>query len=126
MTDRRPSSTKVRRECFEINKYQCPLSKRWLMTCHLCGGVIDVIKDGPDSWEAEHTVPFATGGTEVLPAHVDCHKVKTARDVKEIAKGKRSSAKHFGIERKRSKLRKPAGMKFDWSAGRYVKVSADD
>lgn len=126
MTDRRPSSTKVRRECFDENKYQCPLSKRWKMTCHICQGPIDVIKDGPDSWEAEHVIPFANGGGKVLPAHTDCHRTKTSKDVREIAKGKRASGKHFGIDRKRSKFRKPAGAKFDWSQGRYVMAGDDE
>ena len=129
----RPSSTRLRRQTFDAYKYQCPLSKRWLMDCYLCGFPIDVVKDGPDSWEAEHVKrrALADGNAEMLaeidsvenvkPAHAECHKPKTAIDVRDNAKGKRVSGKHFNVERRRKKPWKPSGMKYNWRNGRYEK-----
>lgn len=127
MTDR-PSSTKLRRQCFDANKYQDALTGRIMLTCHLCGLPIDPVRE---DWEAEHVVRRAASNDDSVanlkPAHVSCHAVKTAQDVRENAKGKRASAKHFGIERKRSSFRKkPAGAKFDWSQGRYVMAGDDE
>lgn len=107
MSERRPSSTKIRRACFDANKFICPLSKRVLMTCHLCGGVIDLVKDGPNSWEAEHVLRRSLGRGDdddienIKPAHVSCHKDKTAEDVSENAKGKRVESNHFGFKKQR-------------------------
>ncbi len=135
MTDRRPSSTKFRRECFDRNKWQDPITGRIMLTCYICKLPLDPVRE---EWEAEHVKRRSLGHgnpellaeldkpENILPAHAECHSPKTAQDVRENAKGKRSSAKHFGIERKRSKLRKPAGMKFDWNQGRYVRVGNEE
>lgn len=93
MTDKRPSSTKLRREVFDANK-KTDETGRIYMDCHICGGRIS---PGAQRWDAEHVVPWANGGKTVLPAHESCHAVKTARDVSEIAKGKRVSERHWGI-----------------------------
>lgn len=132
--DKRPSSTKLRRQCVETNRYQCPHSKRWLMDCHLCGLPIDLaLSTGANSqhaWEAEHVLRRVLSGDDgpenVKPAHVDCHAIKTRRDNHDNSKGKRTSDKHFGIERKRKKQWRPAGMKFNWAEGRYVREGADE
>lgn len=135
MNERRPSSVKVRRECFDRNKWQDPITGRIMMTCYLCKTTIDPVRQ---EWEAEHVSRRALGhgdaellakldsAENIMPAHTECHAPKTAKDVKENAKGKRQAAKHFGIERKRSSFRKkPAGAKFDWSTGRYVMAGED-
>jgi 5-methylcytosine-specific restriction protein A len=93
MTEKRPSSTKLRRECFDANK-RVDETGRIYLECHICHGRISV---GSQSWDAEHVVPFANSGTLVLPAHTGCHREKTKRDVSEIAKGKRVSDRHWGI-----------------------------
>jgi 5-methylcytosine-specific restriction protein A len=103
MTDKRPSSTRVRRECFEANKWTDETGHIWL-TCHLCGGRLN---PATERWDAEHPTPHANGGTKVLPAHVSCHKEKTGNDVSEIAKGKRQYDRHFGIDR-------PSGWNRRW------------
>lgn len=63
--------------------------------CHLCGGKIDGTRE---AWELEHIIPIAMGGaddeTNVAPAHVSCHKGKTATDKAQIAKANRVRAKH--------------------------------
>lgn len=94
--DKRPSSAKARRECFEANKVIGANGRKYLI-CHICEGIIDPVRD---EWEAEHVIPHAFGGEELKPAHVKCHKRKTADDVGRIAKSKRASDKHLGIKRK--------------------------
>lgn len=96
----RPSSTKVRRECFDAHKWTDKLTGRVMLTCHLCKGPIDPVRD---RWEAEHTIRRVLSKDDstanVLPAHYACHKPKTAKDVQENAKGKRVRDRHFGIAR---------------------------
>jgi 5-methylcytosine-specific restriction protein A len=94
MTDKRPSSTKLRREVFDANR-KTDETGRVYMECHICHGRI---WPGAERWDAEHVIPHANGGKEVLPAHEKCHAVKTRNDVSEIAKGKRVSERHFGIK----------------------------
>lgn len=119
MTDKRPSSTKLRRECFEANKLVDENGKVY-MICHITGLRIDPAKD---EWDAEHVIRRCLSGDDsasnLKPALREHHKQKTADDVRENAKGKRIRDKHFGVERKRSRLRKPPGMKYNWAAGRY-------
>src|SRR3990167_6422058 len=68
-------------------------------TCHLCGGRIDGTRE---AWEIEHGVPLAMGGTDDdanrKPAHVKCHKAKTADDLGRLAKAKRAEARHVGAK----------------------------
>ena len=114
----RPSSTKIRRICFDDNKREDE-NGRVYMICHICNGPIWPSKG--DAWEAEHVMRRCLSNDDsaanLRPAHVKCHKVKTAADVSENAKGKRVSDKVLGIERK-SGWRRPPG-KFNWRSGRY-------
>lgn len=96
MTDKRPSSAKARRECFEANRYLDCNGKIYLV-CHICECRIDPVRE---PWEAEHVIPHALGGKDLKPAHERCHKGKTAEDVGKIAKSKRASDKHLGIKKK--------------------------
>lgn len=96
MSDKRPSSTKARRECFDANK-RMDEDGRVYLECHICNGRIDPARD---AWEAEHPIPHAFGGKETKPAHAKCHKPKTADDVGKIAKSKRTSDGHLGIKRR--------------------------
>ena len=88
------NSTRDRRECVERHAYEC--GGKAFMKCHICQGEIDL---AISTWEAEHPVPFALGGRDVWPVHWRCHKVKTARDVSERAKGKRIRERNLGIKR---------------------------
>ena len=116
----RRDSVKDRRECFDRNKRIDHLG-RVVIDCHLCGGVI---LPAQEDWECEHPIPVAHGGTEKLPAHVHCHRRKTAEvDIPAIAKGKRVRDRTFGIKRVKG-FRRPKGAKFDWSRGRYVREEA--
>lgn len=67
--------------------------------CHICGVKIDGTRE---AWELEHIIPIALGGaddeTNTAPAHVACHKPKTAQDVARIAKANRVRAKHMGAK----------------------------
>ena len=65
--------------------------------CHICGLKIDAVREG---FEVEHVIPLALGGDDdegnCRPAHVACHKDKTADDKAQIAKANRVRAKHLG------------------------------
>jgi 5-methylcytosine-specific restriction protein A len=100
MTDKRPSSTSLRRAVFDRHKWVDPVTGRILLTCHICLHSLDPARE---KWDAEHVLRRSVGGSDdtsnVLPAHRDCHTPKTAKDVTENAKGKRVSERHFGIKR---------------------------
>lgn len=71
--------------------------------CHICGGKI-----GPgEAWDIEHVTALSMGGTNeadnLRPAHVKCHREKTADDVSSRAKADRIAAKHFGFAGKKPK-----------------------
>lgn len=69
--------------------------------CHICGLKIDAVRGG---FEVEHVIPLALGGEDdeanCRPAHVACHKGKTADDKAQIAKTNRVRAKHLGAREK--------------------------
>jgi hypothetical protein len=66
-----------------------------------------------ERWDAEHTSPHANGGTDVRPAHVACHRIKTStQDVPAIAKGKRVRDRHFGITQSASIM--PGSRRSRW------------
>lgn len=116
----RRSSYKVRLDCY--NAHVQHDDGQPFFICHICGGRIWTAKD---SWEADHVVRKSVGGSDdpgnVLPAHTKCHRtVKTPRDVRENAKGKRVSDKAHGIRRKRG-FSAPDGARYDWSSGRWVR-----
>lgn len=65
--------------------------------CHLCDGKIN---GAVEAWEIEHVIPYALtqddSDDNLRPAHVKCHRVKTADDRQIIAKAERRRAKHDG------------------------------
>lgn len=65
--------------------------------CHLCGHKIDAVRE---KWEREHVIPLAMGGADEpsnqRPAHKSCHRVKTDKDLNELARAKRRQANHLG------------------------------
>lgn len=71
--------------------------------CHICGLKID---GGHERWDVEHVIPLAMGGDEakgsknLQPAHVKCHKAKSAVDVQHIGKAKRMQQRRAGIPKK--------------------------
>ena len=101
MSDKRPSSTKVRRECFDYWKRLDEAGTPYLV-CYMTGARIYPSRG--DQWEAEHSVRRSSGGSDkppnVKPVLVSAHKPKTSSDITENAKGKRVAEKHFGIKRK--------------------------
>ena len=120
----RPSSTKVRRECFDAHKWTDPVTGRIMLTCHICGLPIDPVRE---KWEAEHVIRRVLSNDDstanVKPAHPNgCHSAKTKIDNAENNKGKRVRDKHFNIERKAGFRKAPNGFKFNWKAGRYMKA----
>lgn len=94
----RPSSARLRRECFEAHKITHQVTGKECLVCHICSGII---WPGKDAWEASHVIAHYFGGHETMPAHYKCHRDQTARkDIPEIAKSKRIADKHFGIRKK--------------------------
>lgn len=116
--NRRPSSTKVRRECFDRCKYTDPVTGRIMMTCHICGLPIDPVRQ---KWEADHVTRRSLKGDDspsnILPAHkTDCHSEKSRRDISDHAKGVRVRDRHFNIKQSSG---------FGWSKKFRRKVSGE-
>jgi 5-methylcytosine-specific restriction endonuclease McrA len=97
---RRPLSTKARLTLFQEHGG----------ICHICGGKIII----GQSWEVEHVIPLAQGGADawenMAPAHVKCHRAKTAKDATDTARAKRREASHIGA-RAPSRTPLPFGRK---------------
>ncbi len=72
--------------------------------CHICS---QPISTPHERWEIEHVQPRAMIGAaadtddNMRPAHVRCHKGKTAKDAGHLAEAKSREAKHFGAYRPR-------------------------
>lgn len=68
--------------------------------CHLCSLKIDGTKE---PWDVEHVKPLHMGGADepsnMRPAHVHCHRVKTSGEATIRAKTDRVRAKHIGAKR---------------------------
>ena len=100
-------STATRRKCFDFHKWIHPVTGRTVLTCHICEGLIQPSLG--EDWEAEHVIrrvlKKSDAPVDVWPAHPDCHKPKTARDISEHRKGERTSDKHFGIRRPKRSMR---------------------
>ena len=77
-------------------KARVALFQRHGGVCHICGGKIAA----REAWELEHVIPLALGGDDapanLRPAHVKCHRGKTAKDAGDTAKAKRREADHIG------------------------------
>lgn len=119
------NSQKARSTCLETHGKQDRVGT--YLVCHICGGILR--PQLGDKWRADHIRRHAEGGTEsadnLWPICLPCdtgEDGKAARDTREVAKGKRISAKHFGLEKKRGFRKAPSGWKFDWSIGRYVRI----
>jgi hypothetical protein len=121
---RKRDSVKARRICFDARRTQDHLG-RTILICHLNGCRID---PGRDAWRADHIRRFAEDGEETAenlwPICKRCDaEEKAPNDTREVAKGKRVRDFHYGIKRPKG-FRRPAGAKFDWSRGRYVREEA--
>lgn len=105
-------SAKVRRDAFA----------RCGGNCEGCGAKLFVGK-----FAFDHAVPDGLGGEPTLincqVLCSACHHEKTVtRDRPVMAKADRQRRKHFGLGKERRGFRKrPPGMTYDWSKGRYEK-----
>jgi len=92
--------------------------------CHLCKGQIQV----GEAWEVEHVIAYAltrdNSDENLRPAHVKCHRDKTAVDVPAIAKAKRREAKHAGFTRPAGRLQSAPFPKPDKAARRAERAAA--
>lgn len=89
--DERPPP-RVRLRIFAAHDGICHLSKRKIMP--------------GDKWECEHMLALILGGenreSNMAPALVKPHKVKTAQDMAQKAKNDRVRKKHLGIKKPRT------------------------
>lgn len=102
--------------------------------CHICGGKIQ----NTDRWEVSHLKPLGMAAVDretgvvvedldvpenQRPAHYKCHRDLTAKvDVPMIRKAQKIERKHRGAHVPKSPMRKkPPGMRYDWSQGRYIR-----
>ena len=87
-----PAPPRVRLRVFERYNGLCYLSGRKIMP--------------GDKWQLEHPHALINGGenreSNLAPALVDAHKVKTAEDVKQKAKNDRVRKRHLGIKKPRT------------------------
>tara|TARA_R100001369_G_scaffold74512_1_gene103263 strand:- start:144 stop:422 length:279 start_codon:yes stop_codon:yes gene_type:complete len=72
--------------------------------CHITGRKITPA----DKWELDHVQALVNGGenreSNLAPALVAAHRVKTAADVAQKAKDRRVRAKHIGAAPKKRKI----------------------
>lgn len=72
--------------------------------CHLCGLKIDGTRE---RWDVEHRTPLHMGGADdpsnMSPAHVGCHRDKTAAEATTRARCDRVRARHLGVRRQGSR-----------------------
>lgn len=84
-----PAPPRVRLRVFERHNGICYLSGRKIMP--------------GDKWQLEHPQALINGGenreSNLAPALVEPHKVKTAKDVKQKAKNDRVRKRHLGIKK---------------------------
>ncbi len=87
-----PAPPRVRLRVFERYNGVCYLSGRKIMP--------------GDKWQIEHPQALINGGenreSNMAPALVEPHKVKTAADVKQRAKNDRVRKRHIGIKKPRT------------------------
>lgn len=87
-----PAPPRVRLRVFEKHKGVCYLSGRKIQA--------------GDTWQLEHPLALINGGenreSNLAPALVEPHKVKTAEDVKQKAKNDRVRKRHLGIRKPRT------------------------
>lgn len=95
-TDDHRAPGKVRQRVFDREKG----------ICHLCN---QPIQAPGQKWDLDHVVALINGGenreSNLKPAHVKCHKEKTARDVAEKAKVAAIRAKHIGAARPKGTIK---------------------
>jgi 5-methylcytosine-specific restriction protein A len=84
-----PAPPRVRQRVFDRHDGICYLSGRKIMP--------------GDKWQLEHPLALINGGenreSNLAPALVEPHKVKTAEDVKQKAKNDRVRKRHLGIKK---------------------------
>lgn len=97
------NSVKARRICFETHK-KVDASGRVYMICSC--GCFQSFNPATTRWRADHAARWAEDGKDtpenlypILEAHDAGKGNKAAKDTKEVAKGKRVAAKHYGIKR---------------------------
>ena len=98
------NSARARRICFDTHAKRDDMSV--YLVCHCCGVFLRLPKDA-NRWRADHIRRHAEGGTDeadnLWPICLPCDtgkEGKAATDTREVAKGKRVAAKHYGTAEK--------------------------
>lgn len=72
--------------------------------CHICGLRIEA----GQGFDVEHIIPLAQGGDDhganLQPAHVKCHRAKTAKDAGDTSRAKRREARHIGARKSKTPM----------------------
>lgn len=96
--------------------------------CHRC---TRRIMQG-ERWYDEHVIALENGGTNAWDNRAltcrNCFQPKNAEDDKKAAKGRAVATACIippSQRQKRHRLKKPEGMKFNWSTGRYEREKAE-
>lgn len=102
--------------------------------CYLCGGIINLARarlGEVEPFEVEHAHALGLGGTDTpdnwFPAHVSCHKEKTRRDrraMAKVARAERARAVKAG-EAKAKPKRKIAGSRLPGGRGDRIRKRID-
>lgn len=94
-TDDTPAPPRVRLRVFEDHGGICYLSNRKIMP--------------GEKWQLEHIIAICNGGenreSNMAPALVEPHKIKSAEDVAQKSKNYRIRAKHLGVFAPRQKIK---------------------
>ena len=92
--------------------------------CHACGHKVKIGED----WILEHVEALQNGGdNEDRNMGVTCFMCLPAKNKEDAGKAAKGRAVTTSLivpnkHRKKSKLQRPPGTKFNWSKGRYQKV----
>lgn len=84
-----------------------------------------------DDWTIEHDPALECGGDDVdeqcWVVCAWCRPAKDRKDHAQAARGRKIATKTLVPSKylRTSGLRKPEGMKWDWSAGRYVRIEEE-
>lgn len=98
------NSEKARRICVDTHAWFNLLGRK-CMSCHVCGGTIELLSTKPNGWRADHIQRHAEGGKEtaenIWPICLDCDTGtdgKAADDTRAVAHGKRMANRHDGVK----------------------------
>lgn len=104
MSTERRNSKRARRICLETHLRTDDRGDYMICTCGHCGGMR--FNPATTDWRADHARRWAEGGRDtpdnifpIITSHDREHKAPN--DTREVAKGKRVRAKHYGVKQRK-------------------------